>query len=311
MSRSRFHRIHQLTGPHAVISALFGQCHCRKAVASLATSSEAAVWQSCSCAEARNVCHSGRKQPSCGFSNAQGNRYGKSQQHTSTVDEATPHRHVLQPTRLHRQPQWQPQSRTCCHQSSNSSTRTTAPKHLLVLAGRHMSAKQGSCRPSPVSCWPAVSKRLLGRGSYVLIFNSEEQLFVSARSLSKDCYPGCLDVTVSGVVNWVSFTAWLALGLLGESCSMLSCALGARVGCSVADSFGKRGTTSASTLQQALPFGRAPEWPAPSAVLLSCECVCWAMTTALHKQHTGGPVLHKHQILSMLNTPPNHHSQPL
>jgi hypothetical protein len=48
-----------------------------------------------------------------------------------------------------------------------------------------------------------VSKRLLGRGSYVLVFNSAGQLFVSQRSLSKDCYPGCLDVTISGVVNWV------------------------------------------------------------------------------------------------------------
>lgn len=53
---------------------------------------------------------------------------------------------------------------------------------------------------------PAVSKRLLGRGAYVLLFNNSGQLFVSQRSLSKDCYPGCLDVTISGVVNWVRHT---------------------------------------------------------------------------------------------------------
>jgi isopentenyldiphosphate isomerase len=38
----------------------------------------------------------------------------------------------------------------------------------------------------------------------VLLFNSSGQLFVSQRSLRKDCYPGCLDVTISGVVNYVS-----------------------------------------------------------------------------------------------------------
>lgn len=30
------------------------------------------------------------------------------------------------------------------------------------------------------------------------------QAFVSKRSLRKDCYPGLLDVTISGVVNYVS-----------------------------------------------------------------------------------------------------------
>lgn len=56
-----------------------------------------------------------------------------------------------------------------------------------------------------------VSRRLLGRGSYVLVFNVAQQLFVSKRSHSKDCYPGCLDVTISGVVNVVSES--------GSSCS--------------------------------------------------------------------------------------------
>ncbi|WIA14357.1 hypothetical protein OEZ85_002886 [Tetradesmus obliquus] len=46
-----------------------------------------------------------------------------------------------------------------------------------------------------------VSQRLLGRGAYVLVFDSSGQLFVSRRSMAKDCYPGCLDVTISGVVN--------------------------------------------------------------------------------------------------------------
>jgi hypothetical protein len=48
-----------------------------------------------------------------------------------------------------------------------------------------------------------VSRRLLGRGSYTLVFNAAQQLFVSKRSHNKDCYPGCLDVTISGVVNVV------------------------------------------------------------------------------------------------------------
>lgn len=46
-----------------------------------------------------------------------------------------------------------------------------------------------------------VSKRLLGRGAYVLVFDGAGRLFVSKRSAAKDCYPGRLDVTVSGVVN--------------------------------------------------------------------------------------------------------------
>jgi isopentenyldiphosphate isomerase len=46
-----------------------------------------------------------------------------------------------------------------------------------------------------------VRNRLLGRGSYVLLFNQQKQLFVSKRSISKDVYPGFLDVVISGVVT--------------------------------------------------------------------------------------------------------------
>ena len=46
-----------------------------------------------------------------------------------------------------------------------------------------------------------VRNRLLGRGSYVLLLNPQQQLFVSKRSTSKDVYPGYLDVVISGVVT--------------------------------------------------------------------------------------------------------------
>ena len=44
-----------------------------------------------------------------------------------------------------------------------------------------------------------VSGRLLGRGAYCLVVNDQRELLVSARSLSKDVYPGLLDTVISGV----------------------------------------------------------------------------------------------------------------
>jgi hypothetical protein len=49
-----------------------------------------------------------------------------------------------------------------------------------------------------------VSRRLLGRGAYVIVLDAAGRPFVSKRSAAKDCYPGLLDVTISGVVNYVS-----------------------------------------------------------------------------------------------------------
>lgn len=47
-----------------------------------------------------------------------------------------------------------------------------------------------------------VSQRLLGRGSYVLVFDGQGRLLVSRRSGSKDVYPGHWDVVISGVVRY-------------------------------------------------------------------------------------------------------------
>jgi 8-oxo-dGTP pyrophosphatase MutT (NUDIX family) len=44
------------------------------------------------------------------------------------------------------------------------------------------------------------ARRLRHRSSYVLLFNSDNRLFVHRRSAGKDIYPGCRDVTFGGVV---------------------------------------------------------------------------------------------------------------
>ena len=45
------------------------------------------------------------------------------------------------------------------------------------------------------------TRNLRHRATYVLVFNSNGQLFVHQRSASKDVYPSCFDVTVGGVVG--------------------------------------------------------------------------------------------------------------
>lgn len=47
-----------------------------------------------------------------------------------------------------------------------------------------------------------VKNRLLGRGAYVLVFNSKSELLVSRRSDKKDCYPSLLDCVIAGVVRY-------------------------------------------------------------------------------------------------------------
>lgn len=99
-------------------------------------------------------------------------------------------------------------SATASQACQDAATRpaTLAP-HTTRAAATQVAQQAALTWPPAVSVSvPAVSRRLLGRGAYVLVFNSSGQLFVSQRSLSKDCYPGCLDVTVSGVVNVVSNT---------------------------------------------------------------------------------------------------------
>jgi len=44
------------------------------------------------------------------------------------------------------------------------------------------------------------SKGLIYRASYILVFNSKEQIFVQKRTLTKDVYPGYYDVATGGVV---------------------------------------------------------------------------------------------------------------
>ena len=43
-------------------------------------------------------------------------------------------------------------------------------------------------------------QNLIHRASYVLVFNSRDELFVQQRTLSKDIYPGYHDVAAGGVV---------------------------------------------------------------------------------------------------------------
>lgn len=81
--------------------------------------------------------------------------------------------------------------------SSSSSMVTTKPPEMCVIVDEENNVVGAATR------YETVSKRLLGRGSYVLVFNTAGQLFVTQRSIKKDCYPGCLDVTISGVVNQV------------------------------------------------------------------------------------------------------------
>ena len=44
------------------------------------------------------------------------------------------------------------------------------------------------------------AKKLIHRSTYILVFNSANQLFLHKRSASKDIYPGCCDPAVGGVV---------------------------------------------------------------------------------------------------------------
>src|SRR5262245_51895379 len=44
------------------------------------------------------------------------------------------------------------------------------------------------------------AKRLIHRSTYILVFNSFNQLFLHKRSTSKDIYPGYWDPAVGGVV---------------------------------------------------------------------------------------------------------------
>lgn len=80
---------------------------------------------------------------------------------------------------------------------SQASTSSSSSPEMCVIVDENNNVIGAATR------YETVSKRLLGRGSYVLVFNSAGQLFVSQRSKAKDCYPGCLDVTISGVVNQV------------------------------------------------------------------------------------------------------------
>ncbi len=43
-------------------------------------------------------------------------------------------------------------------------------------------------------------QRLIHRASYILVFNKNQELFVQKRTMSKDMYPGYLDVAAGGVV---------------------------------------------------------------------------------------------------------------
>ncbi len=43
-------------------------------------------------------------------------------------------------------------------------------------------------------------QRLIHRASYILVFNKEQEIFVQKRTMSKDMYPGYLDVAAGGVV---------------------------------------------------------------------------------------------------------------
>ena len=44
------------------------------------------------------------------------------------------------------------------------------------------------------------ARGLVHRASYILVFNSRGELFVQKRTVSKDIYPGYLDVAAGGVV---------------------------------------------------------------------------------------------------------------
>ncbi|HBI13956.1 MAG TPA: NUDIX hydrolase YfcD [Desulfobulbaceae bacterium] len=44
-------------------------------------------------------------------------------------------------------------------------------------------------------------QNLIHRASYVLVFNSRDELFVQQRSLGKDIYPGSFDIAAGGVVK--------------------------------------------------------------------------------------------------------------
>ncbi len=43
-------------------------------------------------------------------------------------------------------------------------------------------------------------QRLIHRASYILVFNSDNELFIQKRTMSKDVYPGYWDVAAGGVV---------------------------------------------------------------------------------------------------------------
>jgi isopentenyldiphosphate isomerase len=45
------------------------------------------------------------------------------------------------------------------------------------------------------------ARKLRHRATYILVFNSQGQLFVHRRTATKDVYPSCYDVAVGGVVG--------------------------------------------------------------------------------------------------------------
>lgn len=118
-------------------------------------------------------------------------------------------RHPKPPSRLVR-PGWPSASTRTCNAAA------AARQEMCVIVDENNQVVGSATRKE------TVSRRLLGRGSYVLVFNAAQQLFVSKRSHSKDCYPGCLDVTISGVVNVVRESG-SSRGKL--TCNSLSCVL--------------------------------------------------------------------------------------
>eukprot|EP01025_Chloroclados_australasicus_P023183 TRINITY_DN23589_c0_g1_i1.p1 TRINITY_DN23589_c0_g1~~TRINITY_DN23589_c0_g1_i1.p1 ORF type:complete len:195 (+),score=32.48 TRINITY_DN23589_c0_g1_i1:72-656(+) len=69
-----------------------------------------------------------------------------------------------------------------------------------------------------------VSQRLLGRGSYVAVVNSKQELLVSKRSDSKDVYPGHLDTVISGVCMYGEEYEDTAIRELSEELGLLDAA---------------------------------------------------------------------------------------
>eukprot|EP00879_Flechtneria_rotunda_P017803 GHRR01018662.1.p1 GENE.GHRR01018662.1~~GHRR01018662.1.p1 ORF type:complete len:302 (+),score=67.63 GHRR01018662.1:417-1322(+) len=86
--------------------------------------------------------------------------------------------------------------------TGNSSTRdyvaianTVKPPEMVVVVDQFNNVIGYAPRKE------AVNKYMRARVTFTFLQNSAGELFVSKRSEAKDCYPGCLDVSVSGVVN--------------------------------------------------------------------------------------------------------------